>query len=62
MAIDRMLNETRAAEMLGLSPITLRTWRARKPPPTNAPRFVKVGRCVRYSENELRRWLERNTK
>lgn len=62
MATDKMLNQSQAAQMLGVSPITLRTWRSRKPPPPNAPRFIKVGRCVRYSENELRRWLERHTR
>jgi uncharacterized protein YjcR len=57
-----MLNEKKAAEMLGVSPNTLRTWRSRPQQNANAPRPTKVGRCVRYSENELRRYLERNTK
>jgi len=60
MATDRMLKEKQAAEMLGVSPNTLRTWRSR--PPVNAPRHTKVGRCIRYSENELRRYIERSTK
>lgn len=55
---DRLMNEFEAAEMLGLTVSSLRTRRAR-PGPNPIPYF-KIGRSVRYSEKELRQYLESN--
>jgi predicted DNA-binding transcriptional regulator AlpA len=40
--------------MLGLSHKTLATWRCRT---TRGPRYIKLGRAVRYRVGELRRWI-----
>ena len=48
-----MLNEHQAAERLGLSVTTLRTWRCRE----KGPRFYRLGRSIRYDEAEIARFL-----
>jgi predicted DNA-binding transcriptional regulator AlpA len=60
MADERFVNEKEAASILGLAPITLRTWRMQR----RGPRYCKFGRQVRYPYSELMRWAEaqlRNT-
>jgi hypothetical protein len=47
------LNETRVAEMLGVTPKTLRNWRLSE---GKGPPFVKLGRCVRYEEDSTLGW------
>jgi predicted site-specific integrase-resolvase len=44
MNADAAMNEIEAAERLGLSVATLRAWRHRG----KGPRFVRLGRAVRY--------------
>jgi hypothetical protein len=46
---DAALNENKAAEFLGLSTRTLQAWRMRG----GGPRYVKIGRSVRYQRREL---------
>ena len=46
---DAALNENQAAEFLGLSVRTLQAWRVRG----GGPRYVKIGRSVRYQRREL---------
>ena len=57
--VEDLINETQAAEILGLKAGTLRIWRSngryRLP-------FVKVGSRVRYRRTELARWLEARTR
>jgi Helix-turn-helix domain len=60
---ELLLNGHEAARLLGLSPRTLKYWRAeghRKGPP-----YVKLGdspkACVRYSLKELRRFISSRT-
>ena len=43
------MNETEAADRLGLSVATLRAWRHRG----KGPRFVRFGRAVRYLRGDL---------
>jgi predicted DNA-binding transcriptional regulator AlpA len=50
------MNETAAAQLLGLSVATLRAWRHRK----QGPRFVKFGRSVRYLAADLKAFIERS--
>jgi predicted DNA-binding transcriptional regulator AlpA len=46
---DAALNENQAAELLGFSVRTLQSWRMQG----GGPRYVKVGRSVRYPRREL---------
>lgn len=52
-----LLNEVRAAEILGLSIRTLQAWRAHG----TGPCFVRAGRAVRYRRSDLGSWIEANT-
>lgn len=54
-----LLDERKAAEVLGLSPGTLSVWRStgRYQVP-----FVKVGHLVRYRVADLDAWLETRTR
>lgn len=53
-AVEPLLHETAAAEILGVSPRTLADWRRRG----IGPRYTRVGRrLVRYTERELARFL-----
>jgi len=47
-----------AAEMLGLSPITLEIWRVQG----KGPKFRKIGRLVKYTENDLHTYLNSCTR
>jgi predicted DNA-binding transcriptional regulator AlpA len=47
--IDVALNEHQAADFLGISVRTLQAWRVRG----GGPRYVKLGRSVRYQHREL---------
>ncbi len=52
---DELLDTLTVARYAGLSPVTLRKWRM-----TGAgPRFVRLGRAVRYRRAELDAWLSR---
>jgi excisionase family DNA binding protein len=48
------MTESETAEILGLSPATLRTWRCLG----RGPRFAKVGRSVRYRPADVHEWVE----
>jgi hypothetical protein len=50
----RYLNDVEAAKIADLSPQTLRNWRLQG----RGPAYVKLGRAVRYSLNDLISWLE----
>ena len=54
---DAALTENEAAELLGLSPRTLQSWRVRG----GGPRFCKIGRAVRYRRHFLIEFLEART-
>ena len=47
--------EAQTAEVLGISPATLRTWRCLG----RGPRFIKVGRSVRYREDLVHGWASK---
>lgn len=53
-AITRLLTETEAAEILGLSIRTLQAWRLTG----GGPRYAKIGRLVRYSNADLAAFVE----
>ena len=48
------LTETEVAELTGLKVKTLQRWRFLN----RGPRFVRLGRCVRYPVTDLRRWID----
>ena len=48
------LDSDQAAEYLGLKRTTLEAWRCRG----GGPRFVKLGRAVRYRQTDLDEWIE----
>ena len=50
---DTLLNETQAADYLGLSVRTLQAWRVRG----GGPQYSKLCRAVRYSRDELTNWV-----
>lgn len=47
-----------AAERLGVTPETLRNWRWRG----DGPRYLKLGRAVRYRLIDLAAWLDERTR
>lgn len=54
---DELFDTEAVARYAGLSPVTLRKWRM-----TGAgPRFVRLGRAVRYRKAELDAYIERRT-
>ena len=54
----KFLNTPEAAEYLGLQPATLEAWRCRG----GGPSFVKLGRAVRYRNEDLAKWVESRTR
>jgi hypothetical protein len=54
---DVALNESQAAEFLGLSVRTLQAWRVRG----CGPRYTKIGRSVRYQRRVLVKFQEEHT-
>ena len=61
-AVDRLLTETEAADIIGFSRNTLRAWRVTGRHHTSPPpRFVKCGRAVRYRYSELLEWMRQQT-
>lgn len=46
-----------ACQMLGVSSETLKAWRHRG----IGPRYVRVGRCVRYAPEDLDAWRREQT-
>ena len=54
MAQQAFLTTLDAADYLGLQRSTLEAWRCRG----GGPRFVKLGRAVRYRQADLDSWIE----
>ena len=52
---NALLTENEAAALLKVQPATLATWRVRGRP--NLP-FVRVGRCVRYRQQDISAFIE----
>lgn len=50
----KLLNNQQTAFLLGLKPSTLEIWRVLG----KGPSFHKIGRLVRYSEDEVLQWLK----
>ncbi len=54
---DALLTEVQAADVLSVSVRTLQAWRAQG----RGPRFVRVGRLVRYAKADLLEWIKLHT-
>jgi len=52
--MTRLVTESDASECLGVSVRTLQKWRLRG----DGPRFVKLGRAVRYDGRDLEAYIE----
>jgi len=52
--VAALLNETEAAQLLGITIRALQGWRLRG----DGPVYVKLGRLVRYRRSEIERWLD----
>jgi predicted DNA-binding transcriptional regulator AlpA len=52
--VGKLIDQDEAAGRLGISPRTLANWRYRR----EGPPYRKVGRSVRYDEDDLRTWAE----
>lgn len=53
-----LLNETQAAELLGMTTSTLQQWRYYG----YGPSYVKIGRSVRYRPEDLETFIKDNLK
>jgi excisionase family DNA binding protein len=53
-----LVDNKQAADILGVNYLTLQNWRSTG----KSPRYVKVGRNVRYRISELKAWLEAQTR
>ncbi len=51
--MEKLLTQAEAAELLAVQPASLEKWRWAG----EGPRYHKVGRLVRYSLEDLERWL-----
>lgn len=50
---DEAVNASEAAKLTGVPPATLATWRSRG----GGPKFLKLGRVVRYRRRTLFEWM-----
>jgi excisionase family DNA binding protein len=57
MENNELLSTEELAELLGVHPATLATWRHEG----RGPKFVKVGKVVRYRRGEIDAFLDSNT-
>jgi hypothetical protein len=55
----KLLTEDEVSKWLGLSVYTLRTMRSR--PGKDPIPFTKIGRQIKYREDLVKKWIDRNT-
>lgn len=53
-----LLDTTQAAEILHINERTLINWRSTG----KSPKYIKLGRCVRYRLSDLTAWIEANSR
>jgi excisionase family DNA binding protein len=56
---DCLLSTDQAAELLGISPWTLKFWRTRTR--DRGPDFIRLGALVRYSRQALEQFIRKQT-
>lgn len=54
----KLLTPQQFADRVGISVNTANCWRNLK----RGPRFIKIGKSVRYSEEDIMEWLEQQTR
>ena len=54
--IEPLLNTDEVAKLVGLHSVTLAEWRTQG----RGPRWVKLGRKVRYRPRDVEAWLDQN--
>lgn len=52
-----LLNNDETADMLGVSRRTLPVWRVQG----RGPKFIKIGKLVRYKREEIDAWMRQHT-
>ena len=56
-----LLSTQHAAQLLGLSPATLNTWRSKRGRISrdglNGPQFLRLGRTIRYRRCDINEWI-----
>ena len=57
MGHTELLTEQQASERLNIKVKTLQAWRVRG----GGPKFVKLGRCIRYAEHHLEEFIAQKT-
>jgi len=55
--LERLMDESAVAELLAVTPATMRLWRHRG----RGPAYIKVGGLVRYAPGDLQTFIQRNT-
>jgi excisionase family DNA binding protein len=53
--VNKYLSVQELSEALGISEETVYSWTSQKRIP-----FIKVGRCVRFDQDEVKAWLDKN--
>lgn len=53
-----LVDNKQAADIIGVHYLTLQNWRSTG----KSPKFIKVGRSVRYRLSDLKAWLEAKTR
>lgn len=56
-AIRQLLNNDATADLIGASRRTLPVWRVQG----KGPKFIKIGKLVRYELAEIEAWIRANT-
>jgi len=54
---DPLLETGTLAEQLDVRPVTLEKWRQNG----TGPRYIKIGRLVRYRQSDVDQWLQSRT-
>jgi predicted DNA-binding transcriptional regulator AlpA len=56
--MQELIDTKTAARLLSFAPNTLSNWRIRG----GGPRYIRIGRRVRYAQADLRTWLDAQTR
>jgi len=54
---ERLITTAEAAQRIGVTTQAMSQWRAAR----RGPKFVRFGKVIRYSSDEINRWISSNT-